>query len=88
MTKKKAHIEMQLEIDTINAVPTPRFEVGENVLAAQLLHEKNSGIRNEHDKREQAVIAANDQEEGKVGGTNTLVNGGGKDKVSSEGYSA
>ena len=26
---------MQLLIDTINAVPTPRFDVGENVLEAQ-----------------------------------------------------
>lgn len=30
-------METQLEIDTMNAVPTPRFDVGENTFAAQLL---------------------------------------------------
>ena len=32
------HIETQLEMETMKAVPTPRFDVGENTLAAQLLH--------------------------------------------------
>jgi hypothetical protein len=31
------HMETQLEIETINAVPTPRLDVGEKVFAAQLL---------------------------------------------------
>jgi hypothetical protein len=30
-------METQFEIDTINAVPTPRFEVGDVLLAAQPL---------------------------------------------------
>ena len=30
-------MEIQFEIDTIKAVPTPRLDVGENALAAQLL---------------------------------------------------
>lgn len=33
-----AHIEMQFEIDTMNAVPTPRLDVGEKQFAAQLLY--------------------------------------------------
>jgi hypothetical protein len=32
-----AYIDTQFEMDTMNAVPTPRFDVGENVFAAQLL---------------------------------------------------
>lgn len=31
------NIETQFDIETMNAVPTPRLEVGENTLAAQLL---------------------------------------------------
>lgn len=30
-------MDTQFEIETIKAVPTPRFEVGEKVFAAQLL---------------------------------------------------
>lgn len=30
-------METQLEMDTMNAVPTPRLDVGENTFAAQLL---------------------------------------------------
>jgi hypothetical protein len=30
-------METQFDIDTMNAVPTPRFEVGEKAFAAQLL---------------------------------------------------
>ncbi len=37
MDASETHMETQLEIDTMNAVPTPRFEVGENTFAAQLL---------------------------------------------------
>lgn len=33
----ETHMETQFEIDTMNAVPTPRFDVGENTFAAQLL---------------------------------------------------
>lgn len=32
-----AHIETQLDIDTMKAVPTPRLDVGAKVFAAQLL---------------------------------------------------
>ena len=35
--KSPAHMETQLEIETINAVPTPRLDVGEKVFDAQLL---------------------------------------------------
>lgn len=35
--ESETYMEIQLETDTMNAVPTPRFEVGENALAAQLL---------------------------------------------------
>ena len=35
--KKVTRMETQLEIETINAVPTPRLDVGEKVFAAQLL---------------------------------------------------
>lgn len=35
--KNVTHMEIQLEIETINAVPTPRLDVGEKVFAAQLL---------------------------------------------------
>jgi len=35
--KCPAHMETQLEIETINAVPTPRLDVGEKVFDAQLL---------------------------------------------------
>jgi hypothetical protein len=44
-------METQLEIETINAVPTPRLDVGEKVFAAQLLHSstlvvyKNRGMQ-------------------------------------------
>ena len=31
-------MDTQFEMDTMNAVPTPRFDVGENTFAAQLLH--------------------------------------------------
>jgi hypothetical protein len=31
------HMETQFEIETMNAVPTPRFAVGAKLLAAQLL---------------------------------------------------
>ncbi len=31
------YIEIQLEMETIRAVPAPRFDVGEKTLAAQLL---------------------------------------------------
>jgi len=31
------YMETQLEIETMKAVPTPRFDVGEKALAAQLL---------------------------------------------------
>ena len=30
-------METQFEIETMKAVPTPRFDVGENTFAAQLL---------------------------------------------------
>lgn len=45
-------MEMQLEMETMNAVPTPRFEVGENVLAAQLLH--NEAISSSEPKTSEA----------------------------------
>jgi len=35
--EKNTDIETQFEMDTINAVPTPRFEVGDVLLAAQPL---------------------------------------------------
>ena len=35
--KNVTHMETQLEIETINAVPTPRLDVGEKAFAAQLL---------------------------------------------------
>ena len=35
--KNVTHMDTQLEIETINAVPTPRLDVGEKVFAAQLL---------------------------------------------------
>ena len=35
--KNVAHMETQLEIEAINAVPTPRLDVGEKVFAPQLL---------------------------------------------------
>ena len=36
-----SHMDTQFEIDTINAVPTPRFDVGENTFAAQLITSGN-----------------------------------------------
>ena len=36
-TSGSTHMETVLEMDTMNAVPTPRLEVGEKQLAAQLL---------------------------------------------------
>jgi hypothetical protein len=35
--ESSAYIETQLERETMNAVPTPRFDVGAKALAAQLL---------------------------------------------------
>lgn len=35
----QTYIDTQFEIETMNAVPTPRLEVGENTFAAQLLRE-------------------------------------------------
>jgi len=35
------YIEIQLEMETIRAVPAPRFDVGEKTLAAQLLFTKD-----------------------------------------------
>ena len=71
---------MQLLIDTINAVPTPRFDVGENVLEAHdlsssvvstLLHihdqrRPQKEVQYSHHQREQAVVAPNHQEERKI----------------------
>lgn len=37
LTAKSPYIDTQLEIETMKAVPTPRFDVGAKVLAAQLL---------------------------------------------------
>jgi hypothetical protein len=37
------HMDTQLDMDTINAVPTPRLLVGDNVFAAQLLMSEQSG---------------------------------------------
>ena len=37
ISKINTDIETQFAIDTMNAVPTPRFEVGAVLLAAQLL---------------------------------------------------
>ena len=34
---RRSHIDRQLDTDMMKAVPTPRLDVGENVLAAQLL---------------------------------------------------
>ena len=34
-------MDTQLEMDTMNAVPTPRFDVGENTFAAQLITSGN-----------------------------------------------
>lgn len=39
MSTECSYIETQLETETMKAVPMPRFEVGENTLAAQLLSE-------------------------------------------------
>lgn len=37
-----AYMETQLETETMKAVPTPRFDLGENVFAAQLLQAGDS----------------------------------------------
>ena len=34
-------MDTQFEIETMNAVPTPRFDVGENTFAAQLITSGN-----------------------------------------------
>jgi len=39
-------MDRQLDTDMMKAVPTPRFDVGENVLAAQLLFEFQVSIIN------------------------------------------
>ena len=86
---------MQLLIDTINAVPTPRFDVGENVLEAHdlsssvvstLLHihdqrRPQKEVQYSHHQREQAVVAPNHQEERKVRRTDRLLHRRRQDEV-------
>lgn len=46
MLRKETYIDTQFEIDTIKAVPTPLLDVGEKVLAAQLLYIPSVDSRN------------------------------------------
>lgn len=88
---------MQLLIDTINAVPTPRFDVGENVLEAQDLssnvvstsfqmHDQRHSYdaRHSHHQREQAIVAPNHQEQRKVRRADRLLHRRRQDEVSDE----
>src|SRR4051812_9762320 len=77
-------------METMKAVPTPRLEVGEKALAAQLLckwrqfHFHKGDRQNLHDQREQAIISTNDQEQRKVRCTHTLLHRSGKDYISNK----
>lgn len=90
---------MQLLIDTINAVPTPRFDVGENVLEAHDLsssvgvsttlqvHDQRrpqEDVQHSHHQREQAIVAPNHQEQRKVRRTDRLLHRRRQDEVPDE----
>lgn len=87
-------METQLEIDTMNAVPTPRFDVGENTLAAQLLSARIASAStpayqkqpasHSHNQRKQAKVPTYNQEERKVPRADAPLDGRREDDVPDE----
>jgi len=74
----------------MNAVPTPRFDVGAKALAAQLLWLQFNKLREEskknllHDEWEQTIISTNHQEERKVRNTHRLLNRSGQNDIANK----
>lgn len=75
----------------MNAVPTPRFEVGAKEFAAQLLYQDNrqfilrvTEFTNLHYKWEQAVVSAYNQEKRKIRRPHTFLDASRKDDITNE----
>lgn len=82
---------MALETETIKAVPTPRFDVGEKALAAQLLCKEiqkklRDATPNVHDEGKQTIIPPNHQKKRKVRSADRFLNRCSQNDVSDKGH--
>ena len=82
-------METQFDIDTTKAVPTPLFDVGENVFAAQLLQvsfiqplwKVLGSLGHLHYEWEQAIVSPNNKKQREIGSTYALVRHSGENDV-------
>lgn len=84
-------METQFDIDTTKAVPTPLFDVGENVFAAQLLKKiyhsfsqprrVSDSLNHLHYEWEQAIVSPNNKKQCEIGCTYALVRHSGENDV-------
>lgn len=85
------------EIDTMNAVPTPRLEVGENAFADQLLQRGGffGKVKKSHNKfvithyeGKETIQSSDNQEQCKICSTNAPLNAGSQYEISDKRYEA